>query len=402
MSPLKIASGRPPTRVGKSVRVGPGNGEVPTACFWKFWTEGNEIYAASRGGGHLTKISVHASGQIHMHLGPRNTLTFAPPIAVGDDWLHAIEIRFLIGPGSFTPPPSLTKLKKNDKALLIQVSPNNVFLLNLLVGRSAASLPNAFVNCAQIWQSSLRDSRIAVLIGRILPMDRENEKQLNFIRSELNPRANFEGKLTGHPPYLECIHAFWSPGGNVVFVVPMGTEGYRFEGDDREADTTNSQQIRIAGPTISVPISAPNGAIVATLSITGATSDIALVKNTNVTGILGTLTLSIDEEALRFGEQFTRPSVAISCVPTIGNVQPKTWDYSLQTRFDGNQLNVSIGAISVALRNKNLPVPMSVLKDDEELLMRAPAVEITLSANREHPSVSASLPCSFRLRDSAK
>lgn len=388
-------------RVGKSVRVGPGNGQIPTACFWKFWTEGNEIYAASRGGGHLSKISVHASGQIHMHLGPRNTLTFAPPVALGDDWLHAIEIRFLLGRGSFTPPPSLMKLKKNDKALLVQVSPNNVFLLNLLVGKAGGSLPGAFINSSQIWQSSLKDHRTVLLVARIPPMDQENEKQLNFIRSELNPKANFEGKLTGQPTYLECIHAFWGPGGNVVFVVPMGREGYRFEGDDQEPDTTNSQPTQMSCPTISVPISAPNGAIVGTVLIAGATSDIALVKNASVISVLGSVTLSIDTEALRFGEQFTRPSVAISCVPTIGGAQPKTWDYLINTRFDGKKLNVKIGAISAALRNRNLPVPASILKDDEELLMRAPAAEITLSADREHPSVSAALLCSFRLRDIA-
>jgi hypothetical protein len=119
---LELASNRPPIYVGQAIRVGPGIGGTATACFWRFWTEGSEIYAASRSGGHQTKISVHASGEIHMARGPRNNQMFYPLMPVGDDWAHAVEIRFLLGRGAFSPPPAMTRLKKKkDKALLVQV-----------------------------------------------------------------------------------------------------------------------------------------------------------------------------------------------------------------------------------------------------------------------------------------
>jgi hypothetical protein len=392
---------QPPIYVGGVVRVGPGIGEVATACYWKFWTEGNEVYAAGRGGGHLTKISVHASGEIHMHVGPRNVQKLSPPVPLGDDWVLAVEFRFLLGHGAFSPPPQLVKLKKKtDKALLAQVPPDHVLVLNLLIGKSSAAPPGAFANVGQIWRSTLKDGRVAVLVGRSMPIDEENAKKLKLIRFEMNPKVNFEGSLKGQPPpYFEFSEWTWGPGGNVIFVVPMGAEGFRFEGDDAEPESLESRQLLITCPDVTVPISAPNGATVGTLSIGGGPREIDLVKNTSVIGVLGTVTLSIDAEKLRFGETFTRPSVGIECPPTIGGAQPREWAYPVHTRFDGENLTVAIEIISCAFRNSNTAVPMHALNDGEELLVRAPAVAIELRVSRAKSVDSLPLNGSFRLRD---
>jgi hypothetical protein len=400
---LQQAPNQPPIYVGGVVRIGPRIGQSAAACFWKFWTGGNEIYAATRSGGNQTKISVHASGEIHMHFGPRNMQKFAPPVCLSDGWAHAVEIRFLIGHGASRPPPELVKLRKqNHKVLLADVPSDHVLILNLLVGKSTTPLPAAFGGAVQIWRSPLKDGRVAVLVCGILPMNEENAKTLKHIRSELNPKANYEGKLVGQPPYLECVFAVPGSGGNVVFVVPMGAEGYRFEGDDAELPSLEPRPIQITSPDAAIPILAPDGEDVGTLSIDGITTEIALLKNRNVVGPLGTVTLSIDSERLRFGEVFARPTVGIESLPSIAGGQPKTWAYPVNTRFDGEELTVGIGLISCALRNANVAVPMDALKEGEELLIRAPVTEIELRVSRTKRIDSQPLTGSFRLRDIAQ
>jgi hypothetical protein len=396
-----------PPSAAKAVRVGPGQHGKPAALFWKFWTEKSEIYATSRGGGHLTKISVHASGQVHMHIGPRNLQHMAPPMPMGSgQWLHAVEVRFLLGPGAFLPPAEMVKLKKKSKALLIEVPPEQVLVLNLLVGKAgeapSASLPDMLRGARPIWQTALQDGRAVVLVARVLAMDQQNAAAIKFIRSELNPKVNLAGKPTGQLPYIEIMHAFWSAGGNVMLVIPMGAEGHRFDEDadaDMESAASDARSITISCPDSSIPILAPDGVAVGTLAIVGATSEILLVKNKEVVGLFGTITLSIDPAKLRLGETFTRPRVGIVCIPTIGGARPRTWEYPINVSFDGEILTAEIGQQSAALRNSNLSTPLVGLEPSEELLVRAPVSEVSLRSSRTDPNSSAALGCGFRLRN---
>jgi hypothetical protein len=230
-------------------------------------------------------------------------------------------------------------------------------------------------------------------------MDEENAKQLKFIRTELNPRASLSGNLTEAPPYIECMHTFWGPGGNVVFVVPMGKEGYRFDGEDDPEAELIPRPLQIMCPDSAIPISAPDGAAVGTLSIKGNASEIMLVKNINVTAILGTATLSIDIAKLRFGETFTRPRVGIASLPTIGGCQPRAWEYPVVARFDGETLTVVLGINSAGFRKRESTPTIDALNDGEELIVRAPEMTVKLTADRTNTVVSALLHGSFRLRD---
>jgi hypothetical protein len=85
----------------RAIRFAPGLGKEAASFFWKIWTEGNEIYALSRNSGGIARISVHASGQIHYRLGPKQKQDFAPVMQFGgpSPWLHAFELRFLLSPG---------------------------------------------------------------------------------------------------------------------------------------------------------------------------------------------------------------------------------------------------------------------------------------------------------------
>jgi len=214
---------------GNTYRIVPTLNGRQAAAFWKFWTAGDEAYASSRKLGHLAKISVHKSGQIHFRLGDQKRQTLSRPLVLGQ-WLHAFELRFLRSPGAFFPPAeSLTK----RKAHTIEITEDVVLCLNLLVGTFAGqkttSLPPQFFGAEVVWQTPLRNRRPVVLIARILKMDDANRERVRYIREELKPRANFTAELQS-PPYVEVRHAFWHPtGGNVILVIPMGKEGYHVE-----------------------------------------------------------------------------------------------------------------------------------------------------------------------------
>lgn len=202
------------------------------AKFWKFWTAGDEVYALSRGGDHLTKISVHHSDQIHIRLGEAKRQRLAGPLSMGNGaWLHAFELRFLLSADAFRPPED-----KRKNWQLIEVPENAILHLNLIVGRTqnqnADGLPHELLPGAHVlWSTALRGKRPVVLIGRLFPTSDENRAELRYIREELRPRANLS-KAPSKPLYVEVMRVRWSPGGgNVLFVVPMGREGYHVEGD---------------------------------------------------------------------------------------------------------------------------------------------------------------------------
>jgi hypothetical protein len=403
MRKIALRANSEPIKIGGCVRIGTGMNGVPTSCFWKFWNEGPELYAVSRSGGSLTKISVHKSGQIHMHQAVRNKTLLAPLMSIGDSWLHAIELRFLVGVGAFVPPPHLVRLKKKkDEALLAHVESNEILILNLLVGEVGRELPGPFRNSCQVWRTSLGNGRNALLIGRVLPIDEPNSKHLIYLRAEVNPRANFEGKPGNKTPYIECIHANWGPGGNIVFVVPLGDEGISYDNEEILPPGLHPMTFRVANPNSTAPITAPGGEVIGSLSIVGVTSEFNLVKNRGQTEDLANVTLSVDFRKLRTGESFVRPTFGIDCRPSVNGVEFKSWSYPVDVRFDGQRLHCGFGSISVALRNSNLPRPIVGLKDNEELLVSAPANSVSFSADRNMTVVSMPITCRFRIREILK
>lgn len=381
------------------MRVGPQRNGVPAAFFWKFWTSGGEVYAASRIGGHHTKISVHKSGQIHMRLGEMKKQAFFPPTLLSNGWMHAIEIRFLIDKDSSLPPIEFLEMKGKEEALLFDVPDGAVLLLNLMFGVAGMNPPTEFAGAARIWEASLPDGRVVQLVGRLVPMNRENAEKIQRVRHEISPQANFKGELTGAPPYMECEHAHWGPGGNVLCVVPMGTEGYRFDIDDAEVQPTDSRLVRIVSPQVSSEISAPDGEIVARLLFSGTESEIEIQKNRSVVASFGQVELVLCSGKLRGGERFRRPTAGVACIPTIDGAQPTRWEYPFDASFNGERLSVSIRSISMAFRNRYASVPMNALKSDEELCMWAPSSEILLGIDVGDASVRADLSCGMRLRN---
>jgi len=385
--------------VGEALRVAPGRHGKPAARFWKFWVSGSEVYAATRSLGSMAKISVHASGQIHMRFEGKDLQHLAPPLLLGNgQWLHAFELRFLLSPDAYRPPPE--KLK-NKRAFLIEVPPDAVLLMNLLVGQigcsAATDLPHEFLPAAKpLWRATLRDQRPVVLTARVLEMDKQNRDQITFVRHELNPKFNFPKPLTV-APYIEIRRVVWdAKGGNVVLVVPMGKEGFRVhEEPSSRAPVADSRTIIISSPSASIPIAAPNGAIVGTRSIAGATNELTLRKNVTVRGSLGTVTFSMNPSNLIFGDAFRTPRNLCPCVPTIDRAQPRNWEYWVFCYFDGATLRAEIRKQSSALRGAN--APMTSVGATEEILMVAPVDGMVLLTTAAAPQSSAVLEASFLL-----
>jgi hypothetical protein len=395
-----------PVSPGHELRIAPSRDGTPAAHFWKFRVSGNEVYATNRILGNTAKISVHASGQIHMRIEKRDLQRLAPPLLLGNgQWLHAFELRFLLSTDASLPPIEKLKCKR---AFLIDVPPETVLILNLLIGQAGYSatteLPHEFLPAAQpVWRDTLKDQRPVVLIGRVMLMDKQNIDEIKFIRHELNPKVNLSAPQPV-PPYVEIRRVVWSPeGGNVVLVVPMGTEAFRVHDestcDPSAASTAPPRTVKLASPSTSIPIAAPNGAIVGTVSIAGANNEVALKKNVEVRGCLGTVALSINPSSLIFGESFGTPSTLCTCVPTVDGARPRNWDYRVVASFDGTTLTVEIRQVSIGFRNANLTAPMPALGPTEELIMAAPIGGLVLRSTATAPQSSAGLEASFLLRD---
>src|SRR5205807_146360 len=105
----------------------------------------------------------------------------AKPLLLGNgNWLHALELRFLLSAGAARPPREELKKKK---AYLIEVQENTVLVLNLIIGstenQNPADLPHELLPISQVlWNSVLRGGRPVVLTARLIPTDQANMAEI--------------------------------------------------------------------------------------------------------------------------------------------------------------------------------------------------------------------------------
>ena len=345
---------------GKQIRFAPGRNEEPAASFWKIWAEGNEVYALSRSM-QTMKISVHESGQVHYRLRPKLKQDLAPITQVGTGpWFHAFELRFLLSDGTFSPLGQRESLK-NKLGYLIRSPEGFVLYANLIIGSAATpldySLPVEFTPAGQtLWRTRLRDGRPAVLVARLLPLDDQNREHIRYLREELKPAATFSTMPTRK--YLELCHLHWSPeGGNVVLVVPMGEEAFRSQQDFVQADMPPPapRHFHCRGFPCTVELTAPNGLRVAIIELGEVDKEVELIKGAPKTVELGLVTMRIEPSNLIAGSGFTAQPRIVAPSLTVGGVNPRNLQYTIEARFDGSCLSAEISATSTALQNRILP-----------------------------------------------
>lgn len=215
---------------GIAIRFAPGLGLEPAVWFWKFWTQGSEVYAVCRNPLGMARISVHKSGQIHFRLGTKVKQNIAPLSKWGlGPWFHAFEMRFLLSDGTNVPPDQ-RKLLKKKKLYVIPVPKGFIPHFNLLIGDTGTPLgspvPHEFSGQV-IWRTLLRDGRPAVLVGRMLKLDDQNRGLIRYYRETLDTTVKISNASKA---YFEYCHFNWSPtAGNVILVIPMGDEVIRYE-----------------------------------------------------------------------------------------------------------------------------------------------------------------------------
>lgn len=248
---------------GKAIRFAPGRNASPLTALWKVWAEGNEVYAATRSFSGSTHISVHETGQVHYRLATKQKLEFAPVMPLeGGAWFHAFEIRFFWSAGALSPVRQRESLK-SKRGYLLDTPDGFVFHANLIIGASGTPLDSSLpVNLAgpTLWRTRLRDGRIAVLVGRLLPLDDLNRDRIRYFREELGAHATF----TTNPKtkYFELHDVNWSlEGGNVILVVPMGEEAFRSEQEVQNTRQLSSEPrpFLFRSPRSAVDLIAPDG-----------------------------------------------------------------------------------------------------------------------------------------------
>jgi len=390
-----------PIAKGRELRFVPVRDSQTIASSWKFWVSGNEVYATSRTTGEATRISVHASGQIHMHMGGRDLQKFAPSLPFDNgDWLHAFELRFLLSTDANHPLPDLQPQKQ---ILAIEVAPDQMLILNLLISRMPlyrpALVPQEFApGLPPLWERRLKDGRSVVMPARLMELDSSNRALLSSVRQELRPQVILSQPLAS-PAYAEFRHvSSGASTGNVITIIPMGEEAFRsfpVPANEHEQPVAEKLLIHISLPNASYPVTAPDGAVIGTLTFTGVELDESLTRDISLDLNLGAVSLTMHASALLFGQSFHRPSLACPCVPTIDGIQPRKWVFTAIAKFDGDELSVEIRPQSISFRNVNLERPMQVLSSVDALMFAAPAEIVTLRVTREVPV--ATMPLNSKL-----
>ena len=385
---------------GKALRIAPGQSGQPIASFWKVWAEGGELYALNRDHPAM-KISIHASGQIHMRTRERDLQPLAPPLSLPDTpWQLALEIRYLIAPDRTPMRPG--KFKRKDKPILVDVADGQMLVLDLLVAPRGADFetanPPAFAGAPRLWGASLPDGRHALLLGRVMPLDGENQGHVERLRGPDGPKLTY--RSLPDSPQTELTHMHGGPGGNIALIVPTGDEVIRKLGApaSKEADLTRRRQLELefACPDASCEIHAPNGATVATLTLTGSEGRATVSKNEHVTTQIGVVSLALHEGRLIPGGGFVLPTIPLTAVPTIGGLRPRQWTYDVGCAYDGEVLKVAIDLHPVGLIPKGTTPPMMFF-DDEQLSLTCPTSTLTLEVTPGQPTASAPLSATLIL-----
>lgn len=398
---------------GKEIRFAPTRSRVPSlsgqlaepaSSIWKVWAEGSEVYALARGLGEM-KISVHESGEIHLFQAAKQKQDLAPTMQLGTSpWAHAFELRFLLNDDALLPMDQRKSLK-NKRALLISVPHGFVLYTNLIVAPAGSPLdfplPPEFLPAGvAIWRRRLRNGRVAVLVGRVLALDDQTREGFKGLQDLKITATIKETAPTQGERYAELHHMYWSAGGNVILVMPVGDDFFRSEQTTVPLDTRQPMRtFRYQSDYAEAVLSAPDGKRVAVIEFPKVDQKIEVVKGQPKEVEFGQVTLRIEPNNLIPGSSFIVRPCPVACNPRIGGASFRRWDNWIRARFDGSCLSAQVLRGSGALQNKNLATPISGLEGSEEISVTVPFNEIKLSATLDQPSTSSEFIGHLTLRD---
>lgn len=313
--------------------------------------------------------------------------------------MHAFELRYLLSAGTRKPLDERKSLK-NKSAHIVPVPEGSFFAANLIIGKPGTPdsypLPVEFRGAQALWRIALGDGRPAILVGRILPLDSVNLEKIKYYREELKPRANFTGDAGD--AYFELVHIFYSDGGNVLLIVPMGDESVRSIGSAASGNpAAEVRKFRCVSPKSSADIVAPDGRCIAVVEFHPADREIQLVKGSPSTHAIGSLMVRLESNNLMSGSTFTAIPVRLFCAPSVGGTSPRNFAYTIYGKFDGASLAVRVQGGSASLRNRNGSV--GGLRDDEEIVLSLASPEVKVSVALDQAPVSSDINGQFTLLD---
>jgi len=207
-----------------NIRIAPARNGKPVASFWSFWAQGNELYAAGRSHIGIHKLSFHSSGKWYTTLGDSRR-ELAPALRLpGGRWLHALELRYLVGDDILPPLPE-KPFREADPGYTIEVAPGEQMVAHLLVGSSGTTLNTPLpdgLEWPRMLELELRHGTCAVVIAAPLKMPAYTRRDLQIARA-LRLESKTEPNLQQLRMEIFQVE-ITSKGVNRVTVIPLGPE----------------------------------------------------------------------------------------------------------------------------------------------------------------------------------
>jgi hypothetical protein len=150
-------------------------------------------------------------------------------------------------------------------------------------------------------------------------------------------------------------------------------------------------EVAFACPDASCEVTAPNGAVVATLQITGSSGRVQLSKNEHIRVAIGIVRLIMHADNLIAGLRFETSVFKVECIPTVAGLRPRDWAYGASCRYDGARLTLTVRTMSVALFAEQHPATPSSLSPFEQIILVAPAGGLSLTTTTLQPEIESPL-----------
>lgn len=198
----------------KELRIAPARNGRPLTSFWRFWTQGSEVYAATRNVADGLRVSLHSSGT-HFVWHGQDRFELTPPIAIpNSDWRDALQVTFLVGENTLAP----RERKPITKAVLVDTPVNTRLTLSILLRESStrSELPGG----TPFLKTVLRDGRHVSVVGRLFDMFPADFERIREVRQKLC--VDYEQPMKASSVSIEMFDI--NAGPNAIAVIPTGAE----------------------------------------------------------------------------------------------------------------------------------------------------------------------------------
>jgi hypothetical protein len=135
------------------------------------------------------------------------------------------------------------------------------------------------------------------------------------------------------------------------------------------------------------------------LSLAGRSGSVTIRKNEVVVTEFSDVLWESKPSAVHPAPTGFFPTYQFPNVPTVDGAQPHSWSYGADITTDGEHRVLAVRPMCVAFRSVNLPRPLAILGETEELLMCAPTDGLSLLLGKGEESATGVIRVEFHLRD---